>query len=79
MNEQGNFENWLFHMHFVCPRCSGFPKTESKVSATQYHFSSKHPKKRGLGGGVYVLPSDVGLNAEKFCPNVTAITEPMDQ
>jgi len=76
MNEQGNFENWLFHMHFVCPRCSGFPKTEriateSKVSATQYPFSSK--------GGGNILPSNVTLNVEKFCPSVTAITEFMDQ
>jgi hypothetical protein len=77
MNEQGNFENWLFHMHFVCPRRSGFPKTEriateSKVSATQYPFSAKE----GEGD---ILPSDVGLNVEKFCPNATAITAPMDQ
>jgi hypothetical protein len=79
MNEQGNFENWLFHMHFVCPRRSGFPKTErtaikSKVSVTQYPFSSKEKV-----GGRGILPSDVGLNVEKFYPNVTAITEHMDQ
>ena len=64
-------------MHFVCPRCSGFPKTEriateSKVSATQYPFSTKET-------GRNILPSDVGLNVEKFCPTVTSITEPMDQ
>jgi hypothetical protein len=46
INEQGNFENWLFHMHFVCPSYSDFFKREtiaieSKVSATQYPFSSK--------------------------------------
>jgi len=65
-------------MHFVCPRCSGFPKTEriateSKVSAIQYPFSSKET---GEGN---ILTSDVGLNVEKFYPTVTAITEPMNK